>query len=641
MLSLSDDELKRWVVEIEDSRDFRDKEFGEYRRKGNVTTGAGQNLDWFDYGSSVAAEGDRAPVNLAFVLQKNIVPLLFPQRPKVLGLPTRKEDAASAPIAASLLNHYVEFLRLKQTDQHITFDTWVLGYGVSKVGYISERGSDVARTKADDRQRLRDRLKSTVESTLVTLGLKKEAKQPDPPPVEVDQEFIRVENPYLRWVDPFDFLMDARGRAITDCMWVGEEYRRTLHSVKENAHYGRAKHDLKPTPIDNPNIPSSQMERFQTVELVEVHYKNVEAPNGVTVLILGAANAKWVPLYHEHNVYERLQGWQYSLLTFNKHNHRLYPVSDLTQVRPLLYQFNQTFAAILEQVQKFVAKIVVWEEKLTPQGETALLNNEIGSVVKVLGEPRSAIMPLNLEQLSKDLTVLIERLLDLVVLVSGLTKAQLTGLSTAQTATEAQIGQGGTTNRRLDQTDAVLDFLNEQVGKLWSVLTQFVDLETVQLLSGETSYAQEDSNLPLFSFLPEITPDQAETLRHGEYRFDIEVTSTQRPNLEILRKQVENMAVVLTNSAIHQQLALQGKMLDVAEGLRLWLKLYPELIADVNRLIRPITQNVLAGLQGTPPNGHGGDRGGAAEAVRQAPPPNTADLISAAAGEKGQGTVGA
>ena len=48
-------------------------------------------------------------------------------------------------------------------------------------------------------------------------------------------------------------------------------------------------------------------------------------------------------------------------------------------------------------------------------------------------------------------------------------------------------------------------------------------------------------------------------------------------NLEILRKQVENMAVVLTNVAIHQQLAQQGKMFDVAEGLRIWLKLYPEL----------------------------------------------------------------
>ena len=151
MLSLKDDDLRRWIVELEDAKTFRDTEFGEYRRKGNLTTGAGQNLDYFDYGSNVPEGRGRAPVNLSFVLNKNIIPLLFPQRPKVLGFPTRKNDAASAPVAAAILNHFVRLLKLKATDQQAVFDTWTLGYGVQSVmpsGNFTRRAAGTFRSCA-------------------------------------------------------------------------------------------------------------------------------------------------------------------------------------------------------------------------------------------------------------------------------------------------------------------------------------------------------------------------------------------------------------------------------------------------------------------------------------------------------------
>lgn len=642
MLPLKDDELKRWIVELTDAEKFRDDELGAYRRRGKSSQGAGLNLEYFETGSHLGTDEGRAPVNLAFILAKNIVPLLFPQRPKVLSFPTRRQDAASAPMAAAVLNHYLKFLKLKQTDQQVVFDAWCIGYGVTKVGYLTEQGSDVDRTPKEERKRLRDRVKSQVNQTLVTLGLKDPESVPDEtPPILPSQDFVRAENPYLRWVDPFDFLMDPRARSIWDAGWVGEHYRRTLFEVKANTHYGAEKTTLKASPIDREDIPDSQLERFQTVELYELHYKDEASPTGVTVLIVGHGNGHWVKLYHEHAVYESLRGWQYSLLAFNKHNHKLYPTADLTHIRPLLDKFNDTFESVLEQVDKFVSKVVT-NERLTKEGQTALLTGEIGAQIKISGEGDvdGAVRVINSDQVKQDLILLIEKILDLIILVTGLTRAQLTGLTTAQTATESQIGQAGSQNRRVDQSDNVIDFVNEQMDKLWAVVTQFVDLETMQLLTGETEYAEEETGLPKFSFLPEITPDQAAALQHGEYRFETEVTSLQRPNLEILRKQVENLAVVLTNASIHQQLALQGKMFDVAEGMRMWLKLYPELISDVNRLIRPITQNVMAGMQGTPPSGAqaNGNQASQANAQRQGPPPNTADIISGIGGERGQST---
>ena len=635
MLPLKDDEKRRWIAEIDQAEAFRDKEFGVYRRGGKTTERAGINLDYFEYGANVQQDGSRAPVNLAFILAKNIVPLLFPNNPRVLSFPTRKQDAASAPVSASILNHYLRLLNVKQMDQQVVFDTWLLGYCVSKAGYLAQAGADVGRTEAETRQRLRDRLKAQADTMLTAMGLKKPA-EPEPPPMITEDGFLRAENPYLRWVDPFDFLIDPRARSIHDAQWVGESCRRTLRSVKATTRYHADRLKLKASPVEGVDVPETQLDQFETVQLYELHYKHPDAPNGITILILGQASGQWVTLYHEHSIYERMRGWQYDLLAFNKHQHKLYPIADLSHVRPLLDQFNNTFVSVLEQVNKFVSKVVFNTDQVSAEGQLALKNSEIGSLVKATGDLDNAVRIVNMDQVKQDLVVLIEKILDLIVLVTGLTRAQLTGLTTAQTATEAQIGQGGTVNRRSDQVDAVMEFVTDQVEKLWSVITEFVELEDVQLLAGEPMY-EDETGLPKYSFLPEIAPEHAEALRHGEYRFQIEVTSMQRPNLEILRKQVENMAVVLTNEAIHIQLAQQGKMFDVAEGLRVWLRLYPELIADVNRLIRPVSRQVLEGAAAAPTNGPGGDRGGAAEAVRQAPPANTADIASAAAGERGQG----
>ena len=651
MLTLPPDELQRWIVELEEARKFRDEQFGTYRRDGTTTQGVGQNLDLFEYGDAVSGEEERAPVNLAFVLEKNIVPLLLPQNPQVLGLPIRRQDSASAPIAAKILNHYLELLKLKATDRQAVFDAWVLGYGVVKTGYYSPSGVDTEPSPKEQKKRLREKLKDKVEEVLVSIGV----PAPKPPeeeasePVVTDSAFATVGTPYSRWVDPFGFLMDPRARSIYDAFWVSEETRETLHSVKETTSYSRDRFKLVAAPVEGRELPESQLDRFQVVEKSEIHYKNPDAPNGITILILGQARGQWVVLYHEHSVYRRMKGWQYSLLAFNKHQHKLYPISDLSQVRPLIRRFNDTFESILEQVDKFVAKILVNTAIVQAEGQNQLKTGEIGALVKCEGMDKeanlgNAAQVLSMNQVSQDLVILVEKILDLIVLVTGLTKAELTGITTASTATEAQIGQGGTRNRRFEQSDLTLEWVQEHVEKLWAVITQFVDLEELELLIGEPQYADE-SGMPNYSFAEPISPEQSELLQHGEFRFNIEVTSMQRPNVEILRKQVENLIVVLLNQGIHQQLALQGKMVDVAEGLRIALKLYPELIADVNRIIRPLSppvaQSYLGGAPGQP--GQPGQPGapGAAETMRQAPAPNYADLASSAAGEKGMGSPGA
>ena len=637
MLPIKDDDIRRWRVELDQAEAFRDKEFGTYRHGLNhdQTRGVGKNLDYYEFGSSRPDGEARASLNIAFVLTKSIVPLLFPQNPKILAFPKRKKDSQSAPMAAELLNHYIRLVNLKETDQQAVFDSWVLGYGVTKTGYTTEFGVDILPTEKEEKKRLRDKVKDRTREFLEAQGLvsPKPNGQDDRPLVDAN-EFITKENPYVRWVDPFNFLIDPRARSIHDAWWVAETVRRTLFEIKKNPRFSAAKTQLKAAPLIDTDIPEAQIERFQTADLHEIHYKDEESPTGMTILVLAVTQNQVKPLYHEHSVY-KMRGWQYDLLAFNKHNHKLYPVAELSVVRPLLDRLNNTFEAILEQTDKFVAKIFMSKDAAEPETENQLKSGVIGGLVYVKGNPRDVVHDIRFDQVKRDMVELIERVLDFVILTTGLTRAQLTGLTTAQTATEAQIGQGGSTNRRTDQQDAVIDWSNQQVEKLWSVIAQFVDLEQVQLITGETTF-NEETGLPNFNWFPDIGEDMSDQLRNGNFRFMTEVTSLQRPNLEILRKQVENFVVALANPAIHQQLAAQGKMYDVAEGLRIWHKLYPELISDVDRLIRPLTPEVGQMLN-TPGEQRGGDQTQPGVSNRQTQPPNTADIASAAGGERGQG----
>jgi len=633
MLALRDDELQRWAVEIDEAEAFRKKQLGLFT--GTPGEGVGVNLNYFEHGSGGSESQLRAPLNLAFVLAKNILPILFPSRPKTLAFPSRKQDAASAPVAASITNHFLELGRVVDVGQQVAFDTWTLGYGVAKVGYISSSGTDVEIPEAEQRQRLRERLKTQVDKSLVAMGLRKPAPPKDEPTRYVEG-FTPEDSPYIRLVDPFDFLIDPRARDLDRALWVGEHYRKTLAEIKANTRYSNARLKLEGSEIERTDIPATQLERFKTAELYEVHYKNPKSPTGITVLVLSLRERIPTALYHEHMVYEHLKGWQYEWLTFNKHQHKLYPVADLTVARPLLDRLNDTIDAVLEQVDKFISKIIVNRDQVKTEAELQLKTGEIGALVMVEGDINTAAKALSFDQVKQDLILLIDKVLDLVLLVTGLTKAQLLGISTAQTATEAQIGQGGSSNRRLDQGDKVLAFLDRLSGKYWAVIKQFVPLEDLQLITGETLY-DDETGLPKFNFLPEISQEQADTLRMGEYQFRMEMTSMQRPNVEILRKQVENLIVALMNPSLHQQLALQGKMVDVGEALRIAFRLYPELVADPNRLLRPVSPQIMQSFAGAPST-NGNPAAQQSAATREQPSTNIADVISAAAGEKGQGS---
>jgi hypothetical protein len=242
-------------------------------------------------------------------------------------------------------------------------------------------------------------------------------------------------------------------------------------------------------------------------------------------------------------------------------------------------------------------------------------------------------------QVKGDLMIIIEKMIDIILIETGLTKAMLTGLTSAETATEAQIGQAGQNLRISDKADMVADFSNRQGRKLWQIIKQFVDLEEIELITGDTAF-DDVTGTPRYSWLAPIDTGMREKLITGEYDFQIEVGSTQKPDLPVLRKQVENMVNILGGKGVLEAFAAQGYKIELAEIFKKYLLLFPDVFTNISRIIKPIQPPQMGmlpppqGGQGQPA-GTGGAGVGAIPQQRQSPPVNPADIISSMGGEKG------
>ncbi|MFH1835520.1 MAG: hypothetical protein ABH851_04965 [Methanobacteriota archaeon] len=630
MIKITADEIARWRNEIDNAEEFRDKELGELKYQ--TLTGAGENIDYFEAGISGRLLNDYninlplQTINIIFPIVKNIIPTLYWKNPHLTSIPKRQEDEDSAPYSAAILNHYYEELDIKSVNRQVIFDAYVIGMGVCKIGYATQFGSDMPDEGLEKR-----REKEKKQGLLEKLGLKK--PKPEEPKENVDlNEYIKAENPYVCWVNPFEFGIDPCARNIHEARYVYQRITKLLKQVKSNPNYSNTD-KLVGSPVSeslSKDIPETQIENFETIDLYEIHYKTDE---GINILVLAKDQDTYKPLYHDKSIYE-MDGFQFEVLAFNKHNHKLYAKSDINIVKGLQDRIATTFDSILDQVDKYVPKIFVDETAMTEPGKRALRDGDIGSICYTNKDPNVVVKEASFTQLKADLSILIDKIMEVVMLETGLTKAQLMGMTSAQTATEAQIGQAGQNLRLSDKFDLVSDFANKQADKLWAVIRQFVDLEEIQLITGERGI-DEVTGLPKFSWMPDINSSIADNLKEGDYRFHIEVGSTEKPDLPILRKQVENLGNILMKPEVLVAFQQQGYKINIAEILKRYLMLFPDVFADTGKIIQPITQNTQGLIPQAPPQGPGGGGTGVRPQQFQESPPNTADIISQIGGEKG------
>ena len=647
MIPITADGLARWRAEIELGVEFRDKEFGSYRKANAgsppTTSLAGRNIDLFEQGAS--SDEYEPLLNLTFPIVKTIVPTMFFQSPQATAVPLTKieQGADDAFYVSELVNQDVrdESFRFTETMQLGTWDSFVLGFGVVKIGYATEFGQDVLPTKQETRQtfrkRLKDQFRQAVNQVLEATGLKPPStpEEPDPEQTQED-ETIRSESAYIQWVDPFDFVVDPRARDLTDALWVAQHIRKTLGAAKRDRRYSKERDELVADAVDDDRIGPSFIEEFQTVDLWEIHYKSSDSPTGIRVLTMAVTQQQTKAMMHEDNVLD-IGGWQYEWVTPNKHGHRLYPVSVISIARPLLDRVNRSFEALLEQIDKFSAK-VIYNERIDKANQLILESPVIGARVKTSGsdDVRGAVSTIALDQLNAEVIKFLEYAFDFVILIVGLTRAQLTGLTTAQTATESQIGQAGATVRRTDESNVIARWANRVVTKFWRCKAQFQDLASVALVQ-EAAVPNPQTGVSTTAWYPPIDAGRAARLKSTRFRFQLAVGSIQKPNLEIIRAQFEQFVRALMEPVVTQALALEGKRLSASEILRQWMRFFSEYgLTDISKMVVPVQDPMMREALLNFGQKVNGTVNGAVNRSLAGAVPTYADQVSKVAGEKGQ-----
>jgi hypothetical protein len=155
----------------------------------------------------------------------------------------------------------------------------------------------------------------------------------------------------------------------------------------------------------------------------------------------------------------------------------------------------------------------------------------------------------------------------------------------------------------------------KQARKLWQIIQQFVELEELQLITGESG-VDPVTGATTFSWLPDITSEMAEKLSKGEYRFEIAVGSTQKVDNALVTKRIENLISILARTDVIALIQQQGKKVDLAEILKLWLNNNPEVVRDSGKIIQdvgPQTQGLLPAQEMLVGSGSGGNTNGSAD----------------------------
>jgi hypothetical protein len=582
-------DIGSWREEINQAEKFREDEFGTIEQ--DKRTLAGTNIDYYEQGFSkdshiiaVVRSHMVTTLNIIDSIVSIIVPSLYFRNPRTITLPKKIEAETVAPLVGKIIDHFRKQQEAEITNQKIIFDAYVFGYGVYKVGYATKFGRDLP-----DPEKEKERKKQTniVEKGLEAIGLKKRKEEEVIRP-EMDLRII-AENPFIEYVSPFDFGIDPRATSINDAMFVYQKFKKTVKSLKENKKYKNTAH-LKGnlpqvTSLDFNNITETQQESFETRDLFEIHYRNDDK---MYMLVMSTHDGdEFEEHYHEESIYN-LGEWQFGMLSFKKHGHLLYPRSDITKIKNLQDRLTKSIDSILEQVDKFVPKLAYQESDVTKEGQNALKNGGVGALVKCTKNPEEIFKELNFTQLKADLAQLIDQVITLISVQTGITRTQLTGISDSGTATEAQLEQGGQNIRLSDMTQQVQKMVNEQSRKFWKVIKQFTPLDELELINGIKGIDQE-TGLPKYSWLT-LQGNELDTIQRGEFDFDIEVGSTEKVNLAVVRKAFENLFNIIARSDVIVMMQQQGDKVALAEVLRKYIDLFPELGIDAGKIIQKITQ---------------------------------------------------
>ena len=524
---------RKWMERIKRSLKYRDSIRDNQNWK--------RILDEYE-GEYKINSGDKnaPPINLVFGYCDTATARIYFRDPHMTINPRGAQSINAARIMELDVNAAFGKLKLKANIEKVLKDSWLVGHGWLKFGYISEIG-----------EKLSD------------LGTE-------------PSEYIKNEEIFITYVPWEDVVFDTTMSKDPpyDCRWIAHRIIKTVKEMKgDNSYTNTAgtKSNISTREAgddkDDDQLKDSDAELFEFWEVTDLD----------TMKVYAVADNMDKYLRESDYRYE-MTGLNFSMLKFNTINKKPYPLSDIFIIEAQILERVKLRAAQINHIKRWSRQLSIEEGAMKPEEMQKFKQGIDGGISqRVKGsQPPSPIQYAPIGDESFQIDDLIQRDIDSVI---GQTETDRGGVAKTQTKTKFELqGQmAGSGSRQAKRQDKLEDFLEEVTEKYISLVKQFQTTPKYVRITGMTPEAINEA----FGALQGVQVDATgikftrEAIQ-GDYDIEAKAGSTLPLNRENKVKLIESslqLGPILgvipgspTSIALGKALFRELDMLEVSEA---------------------------------------------------------------------------
>ena len=517
-------------------------------------------LRWFE-ANAPGTQFEKTEVHFSWILYNTIIPALYSHNPQFF---TKSRNKNSFPFSSTMqdrLNYHKDELKLKDTAQRAIADAICYGIGWSEVGHHPTEPQRMELTQTR-KPSLLQQIKQSVN-----LALKEESEEPLSAPGQLLPE--RKEGSlYVRWLPAYTVLL-APGYHLIRQM----PYLITYEDIEME--------EL----LDDPKYDSGQLRSIKPTR--QVGGKTPGETSTPQPKRIGGFSMSGGPRYdfyrkftcwdrRNRQVYETLEGnvepihwqrWPSSFdefqqvpLIFNdtppsEDDACPYPIDDISPLKPQLIELSLLRTSLVKARRRLAPYIIVDADLHQEDDIKKMQESEEFIIIPIRGGA-NGITPVTLA-IPRDIFTTNDVILNDLFMISGFPQL-MSEPPKGQTATAAQISQGGTNIRSSRRVDILEDWIKENARRMGALDWEFTDRDTVAEELGRPVSVEE---------WPDLPDSQAERQRkiNKELSFSIESNSTQPDQIRLIEA---NLAIRDANMVT----AAFGDVIDKHKYFRYYMK---------------------------------------------------------------------
>ena len=388
----------------------------------------------------------RISVNLVHGNCKSDVASLAARTPRYFAKAKKKEFESREKLVENALNGEVKNIGVKKTLKRLVRDTHLLGYGVSKMGYLFE--TEPSGNEADNTNSQ----------------------------VPIFNEYIKKDSAYYTRVSPFRFFMDP------DAEEQVSDSKTLIEAIFVPREYAKAKYNIQ---MDSGNFIAEWVkDLFSGLGIAEK--KQVERvllyeiwDNETHIYYLVSLDEKRIVKTFKFKKHP------YRLLTFNDVPDEVYPISTVKLYESQQKEKNLIRTMMSRHVKRFNRKYSAAEGSLSLKELQKLEANKDGSVIMTKTQGQT-IFPIPDAPLQSDAYRYEEKIDGDVGTITASTDVSRGGTpSIRRSATEIATGDSYLQNRIADKQDVLDDYLNEIGSDLLEIMIEKYDATRFMKMVGE------------------------------------------------------------------------------------------------------------------------------------------------------------